>query len=380
MVKIERRCPMCTAVSFVTKDHYFGRNLDYEFSYGESVVITPRNYIFSFRNEIINKYESGLECKQMQETYKDKKFSMIGVAYVVDNYPLYYDAINEKGLGAAGLLFSGNAVYVSMEKEGIPVYCSRKITDFREEKKEGENGSIYITSYEFIPWILRRCQDIESAVSLLKRICITDQEFSKELPPSPLHWMLADKTRTIVIEAVEEGIKIYENPVHVLTNNPTFDYHLTNLSNYTSLSSYEPDDFFGDVVKLPVHSRGMGGMGLPGDLSSTSRFVRAAFTRMNSICGESEEESVSQFFHILGSVEQQRGCVRLKKQGEQFGGDSKEAEETDEKYEITIYSSCCNTDKGIYYYKTYDNFNIQAMDMKQADLTGSELVVCPMKK
>lgn len=371
---------MCTAVSFVTKDHYFGRNLDYEFSYGESVVITPRNYIFSFRNEMINKYESGLECKQMQETYKDKKFSMIGVAYVVDNYPLYYDAINEKGLGAAGLLFSGNAVYVSMEKEGIPVYCSRKITDFREEKKEGENGSIYITSYEFIPWILRRCQDVESAVSLLKRICITDQEFSKELPPSPLHWMLADKTRTIVIEAVEEGIKIYENPVHVLTNNPTFDYHLTNLSNYTSLSSYEPDDFFCDVVKLPVHSRGMGGMGLPGDLSSASRFVRAAFTRMNSICGESEEESVSQFFHILGSVEQQRGCVRLKKQGEQFGGDSKEAEETDEKYEITIYSSCCNTDKGIYYYKTYDNFNIQAMDMKQADLTGSELVVCPMKK
>lgn len=370
---------MCTAVSFVTKDHYFGRNLDYEFSYEESVVITPGNYFFPFRNEVVNKYVSGTETEQVKTRYEDKNFAMIGVAYVVDNYPLYYDAVNEKGLGMAGLLFAGNAVYVPMEKEGIPVYCSRKTLESGGDRREEEANSIYVASYEFIPWILRRCHDVECAVTLLKKVCITNQEFSKELPPSPLHWMLADGRRTIVVEAVEEGLKIYENPVHVLTNNPTFDYHLTNLSNYTALSAYEPDEFFCDTVNLPVYSRGMGGMGLPGDLSSTSRFVRAAFTRMNSVCGESEEESVSQFFHILGSVEQTRGCVRLKKQGNRCAGDIANCEEAEEKYEITIYSSCCNASKGIYYYKTYNSYQIEKVDMWKTDLKGTELVIFSMK-
>lgn len=96
---------------------------------------------------------------------------------------------------------------------------------------------------------------------------------------------------------------------------------------------------FSDELVLNPYSRGMGGMGLPGDLSSQSRFVRVSFVKMNSLSGDSEEESVSQFFHILGSVDQQRGCCKL---GE-------------DKYEITLYTSCCNTDKGIYYYNTYDN-------------------------
>ncbi len=361
---------MCTAVSFVTKDHYFGRNLDYEFSYEESVVITPQNYHFSFRNEMVNKYVSGTGYAQEKEQYEDKKFAMIGVAYVVDKYPLYYDAVNEKGLGMAGLLFPGNAIYVSMEKEGIPVYCSRKEGAGEDKNPDGENR-IYVASYEFIPWVLRRCHDVESAVRLLQGVCITDQEFSKALPPSPLHWMIADGKRTIVVEAVKEGLMVYENPVHVLTNNPPFSYHLTNLSNYTALSSYEPDDFFCDAIKMPVYSRGMGGMGLPGDLSSTSRFVRAAFTRMNSVCGESEEESVSQFFHILGSVEQQRGCVRRK--------EPSESGKKEEKYEITIYSACCNASKGIYYYKTYNNWKIEEVDMRRKDLSGKELIIVPMK-
>ena len=103
-------------------------------------------------------------------------------------------------------------------------------------------------------------------------------------------------------------------------------------------------------------------MGLPGDLSSLSRFVKATFTKMNSLSGESESESISQFFHILGSVYQQRGCVHM---GEN-------------QYEITIYSSCCNTDKGIYYYTTYENSQITGVDMHKENLDGSELVNYPL--
>jgi len=180
--------------------------------------------------------------------------------------------------------------------------------------------------------------------------------------------MIADKDRTIVVEAVAEGLKVYDNPVHVLTNNPTFDFHLMNLNHYMALSAGEPIESFAKDVGLTAFCRGMGALGLPGDLSSTSRFIKAAFTRMNSLCGDSETESVSQFFHILGSVYQQKGCVKLK---EKDGSES---------YERTIYSSCCNATKGIYYYITYDNRCITAVDMYKEDLEGEVLVSYPLIK
>ena len=118
-----------------------------------------------------------------------------------------------------------------------------------------------------------------------------------------------------------------------------------------------PQNRFAPKLKLQPYSLGMGGIGLPGDLSSASRFIRAVFTKENSICYEDEHSNVCQFFHILGSVAQQEGCVKTK-----IG------------YEKTIYSSCCNTDKGIYYYTTYNNPQITAIKMHSENLTGNKLI------
>ena len=310
---------MCTAITYNTKDHYFGRNLDLEYSYKETVTITPRNYNFKFRKvKDINKH-----------------YAIIGMAYVADNYPLYYDAINEKGLGMAGLNFPGNADY----------------------KKEDENKN-NIAPFEFIPFVLSQCSNIKEVKNLLDNINLALINFSNELPASPLHWIISDKESSITVESVKDGLKIYDNPVGVLTNNPTFDIHMFNLNNYMSLSIEQPANNFSNKLNLETYSRGMGALGLPGDLSSASRFVKATFTKMNSLSGNSESESISQFFHILGSVYQQRGCVHM---GE-------------DKYEITIYSSCCNMDKGIYYYKTYENSQITGIDMYKENLEGSELI------
>ena len=128
------------------------------------------------------------------------------------------------------------------------------------------------------------------------------------------------------------------------------------------LTSNFPKNNFAPGLELHRYSNGMGAIGMPGDWSSQSRFVKASFVKMNSVCGNSEEESVSQFFHILGSVEHQRGCVEMGK----------------DLYEITIYSSCCNTDKGIYYYRTYDNSQITAVDMFKEDLDATKVVTYPM--
>ncbi len=316
---------MCTAVTYKTKDHYFGRNLDLEYSYNETVTITPRNYVFEFRK--MGKMES--------------HFAMIGMAYVVDGYPLYYDATNEKGLSVAGLNFPRNADYKP--------YC---------------NAQDNITPFELIPWILGQCATIREAEKLLARINILNENFSDDLPLSPLHWIISDKERSITLESTRLGIKIYDNPIGVLTNNPTFDYHIFNLNNYMALTNTAPQNRFAAELDLKTYSRGMGAIGLPGDASSMSRFVRASFVKMNSVSGNSERTSVSQFFHILKSVEMPRGCVKAEKQH----------------YAITIYSSCCNTDRGIYYYTTYDNSSIHAVDMHKENLQGSALIQYPLKK
>ena len=310
---------MCTAITYKTKDHYFGRNLDLEYSYNETITIVPRKFEFKFR-----------EVGSIKEHY-----AMIGMAYVMDNYPLFYDATNEKGLSMAGLNFPGNAVY-----------------------RPCMVGQDNVSPFEFIPWILTQCKDVTEAKNLLSRINLASINFSEELPLSPLHWIIADRDSAITVEAVKDGIKVHDNPIGVLTNNPPFEYQMFNLNNYMTLSKNEPVNTFADGFMLNTYSRGMGAMGLPGDLSSMSRFVRAAFARLNSVSEETEEKSVSQFFHILGAIEMQRGLVVM--------GDGK--------YDITIYSSCCNTDKGIYYYKTYDNWQIMAVDMHKEELDGSELV------
>lgn len=191
---------------------------------------------------------------------------------------------------------------------------------------------------------------------------LTNIPFSEKLPLAQLHWLISDRTESITLEAMKDDLHVYDNPVGVLTNNPPFPYQLFQLNNYMQLSPATPENHFSKELPLKTYSRGMGAIGLPGDLSSQSRFIRAAFTKMNACSGDSEEESVSQFFHILTSVEQQRGCCLLE----------------NGKYEITLYSSCCNADKGIYYYTTYDNRQISAVYMNHEDLESSTLVRYPI--
>lgn len=318
---------MCTAISLNTKDHYFGRNLDLEYSYNETVTITPRNYVFNFR-----------KMGEMKT-----RFAIIGMAYVVDDYPLYYDATNENGLSIAGLNFLDNADYKP--------YC------------EGKDN---ITPFELIPWILGQCESVADAERLLLEINILNENYSHNLLLSPLHWIISDSERSITLESVKGGIKVYDNPVGVLTNNPPFDFQMFNLNNYMTLTNAEPQNTFSERndLALKKYSRGMGALGLPGDTSSVSRFVRATFVKMNSVSGNSENESVSQFFHILKSVEMPCGSVKLGKGV----------------YDKTIYSSCCNTDQGIYYYTTYDNSRISAVDMHNENLDSSTLIQYPLLK
>ena len=262
------------------------------------------------------------------------------MAHVAGGYPLYYDAVNEKGVGMAGLNFVGNAVY-------------QKVEEGREN----------VAQYELIPWVLGQCANLQEVRRMLAKMNLVGTPFG-DFSAAQLHWIIADEKECIVVECMVDGLHVYDNPVGVLTNNPPFPQQMFLLNQYMHLSPKQPVNTFCEQLPLEQYSRGMGALGLPGDLSSTSRFARVAFTRLHAMSGESEAESVSQFFHILGSVDQQRGCCEV----------------ADGKYEITLYTSCCNATKGIYYYTTYENHQITAVDMHRENLDGETLVHYPVVK
>lgn len=314
---------MCTAISFLAGNHYFGRNLDLEYGYAERIAVTPRNFPFLFRH-----------MPPLPTHY-----AMIGMATIIDGYPLYYEATNEHGLSIAGLNFPGLAHY--------------------EETCAAHKHNV--ASFELIPWLLAQCENVTQAKTLLNNTCILRTAFHTDLPATPLHWMLCDKDACVTVEAVKDGLRLYDNPVGVLTNCPDFPYHMTHLEDYQNLSPLPPANRFAADTDLPQYSGAMGAIGLPGDWSSASRFIRAAFVKLNAPSHDTEAQNINQFFRILQSVAMPMGSVQVKPG----------------LYDITRYSCCC-TDSGRYYYTTYTNSRVTCVDMQMEDLNGNSVVSYPL--
>lgn len=315
---------MCTAVFTKTQfGSYFGRNLDFEHSFGEKICITPRNHGFNFT--------CGLCVSQ--------NYAIIGMALLSCDYPLYFDATNEYGLSIAGLNFP---------------LCSHYNPNIE--------GKLNIASYELIPYILSQYKTVDELKEFIYNINITNASFNDKFPPTPLHWLIADKEKSVTLEQTKNGLKVYDNPCGVLTNSPEFNIQLFNLNNYIGISPNEPENTFSKKLDLKTYSKGMGALGLPGDYSSVSRFVRAAFVNLNISHSDDEYGRINEFFHILNSVYQHRGCIK-----------------THAGFEHTRYSSCCDLNSGIYYYTAYNNSNINGVDMYKENLDSSKLIIHDLK-
>lgn len=308
------------------KDLYFGRNMDIDYNLGEKIVICPRNYHLNFYNSKILKNHYGI----------------MGMATVVNDYPLFADAVNEKGLCIAGLNFPGNAYYTNIE----------------------HTGKDNIAVHELIPWILGKCSTIIEVKKILSNINITSRPFNGSILPASLHWHIADKDNSIVLEIMKDGMHIYDNPVKVLTNNPPFEFHLTNLKQYTNLNVETQVNDWANFTNMKPFGKGFGSIGLPGDFSPASRFVKAAYILHNSEMSDDEEKSVSQFFHILDSVAVVDGIIE-KSAGNNY---------------CTVYSSCINATRGIYYCKNYYNNQITAVKIFNEDLNSSGLTKFSIQK
>lgn len=314
---------MCTSIAFSAPYPLFGRNLDLETPFGQQVVATPRSFAFHFHRRPAMPHH----------------LAMIGMATVAGGVPLYAEAMNEAGLYMAGLNFPGNACYTPADQAAPDA----------------------VAPYELIPLVLGSCRTLKEARAMLEGIDLLGIPFAPGYPLAPLHWHIADGTGALVMEVTAEGSRLYEDPVGVLTNNPPFPVQLANLTGYQTLSAAPPENRFAPGVPLPPYGQGMGAIGLPGDCSPMSRFVRAAFLKCNSI-HSAGDDAVNQFFRILDAVAMVRGSVMT----------------PEGKPDMTLYSCCADPARGVYYFKTYDNSLIHAVSLLRAPLEASTLCCWPL--
>lgn len=312
---------MCTAIYYA--DRFLGRNLDLGYRYRESVCITPGGYPLRYRYY-------GTDSNH---------YRVIGMATVANGYPLYYDGMNEHGLGICALNFKG--------------YCKYTKPDAKK---------LCLASFELIPYLLTKMKSVAEIKEKAASISLTDEAFSNDFPTPELHYIAADGNECIALEPREDGIRIYENPIGVLTNNPPFDYHKENLRCYLNLTADEVNDRFSNGLDMKPFSSATGAMGLPGDGSSASRFVRTAFNLRNADRMEKKSEAINQAFHILSSAEAIRGTV-------------KEREGT----YMTQYSSVMDLKTGTYYYKTYCRSIITSISFKKTKSGTNELIRLPLR-
>lgn len=309
---------MCTAISINEKSHLFGRTLDVEASYGEKIIIVPRG----FKLDFIYEKSIVVPC------------SIMGIGCRAGNYPLYFDAVNEYGLAGSALNFPVNAVYRS--------------------RKEGLRN---IASFELIPWVLAECKSVSEAKKLLMQANVTEDCFSPKIPASPLHWIFADKKECITVESVKTGLSVFDNPVRVLTNNPPFEAQMSNLSSYLYLTAQEPENNLFPNIDIPRVSAGLGAVGLPGDFSSPSRFVRAVFLKNHTELRHNGSE-VNRFFEITDGIKIPYGCVKTEKNQNRY----------------TVYTCCVDTERFEYYVKYCDSQNLLFFKPTDSDVLSDTLV------
>ena len=308
---------MCTVVCLNGAQFFFGRNMDIEGSFGEEIVLTPRRFPLHFR----------------RMSKLDTHYAMLGMAAVIDGYPLYADAMNEHGLCMAGLNFVGNAYYFHAES------C----------------GERSLAPYELILWVLATCKNCTEVRDTLEGFRLAEIPFRSDVPLSDLHWILADGETCLVLESTETGLRVYENPLWVLTNNPPFPSQLENWRQYAHLSAE-------DTNAEPFFSLGLGAVGLPGDYSSASRFVRASYLRESILRYGQADLPVA--YQILGAVAPPKGSVL----------------DCNGLPHYTTYSCCMDVARRAYTYTTHENRRITAVMMEESSLSRGDLHRIPLRK
>lgn len=322
------RADACTGLKCEAKDGttVHGRTLEFGVEVETSIVFIPRKYSFTGQTPKGN-------GKQYVSNY-----AMLGaIGY---NNLAILDGINEKGLAIGTFYFPGFAEYVPT-------------TD--------ENQKQSLSPIDFPNWLLSQFSSLDEVKNALKEIVIaptTNSAWGGIAPP--FHYIVFEKSgASIVIEPIQGKLVVHDNPLGVFTNSPTFDWHMTNLRNYINLTANNIPAITQNGVTFSPFGQGSGMVGLPGDFTPPSRFVRAAAFSRSAIPVETTEEAVFQAFHILNQFDIPKGIIR------QIENDKMATD-------YTMVSVVRDPNHLKYYFRTYDDQNIRVVNMENFDKDGKD--------
>lgn len=323
----------CTGIQLQTKDGVFvsGRTLEFGLYMKTTCSVVPRGYTFTGKTSI----GDGMKWTS--------KYASVGV--MIDGYDVQLDGINEKGLSVGSFYFPGFAQYSVTTKE---------------------NQKISLSSSDFTQWMLSNFATVDEVRKAIENneVAISGIAKTPGFPDGvqPFHFIAYDASgKSLVIEPLDGKLKLYDNPTGAMANSPTFDWHLTNLRNYLGISAETKPvlTLFKDMKVSPL-GQGNGMLGLPGDFTPPSRFVRAVAFTASAIPETNAERGINQVFHILNNFDIPVGSARTTHDGVIHS-------------DYTMLTTGRDSKNMKYYFKTYEDQTIRMVDLKKFDLDGKTI-------
>jgi choloylglycine hydrolase len=327
--------PACTGITVKPKDGsiIFARTLEFAVDLQSNIIVVPRGkeYVGTAPGD-----KPGLRWKTQYGTVGTNAFDL----------PVTVDGLNEKGLFVGLFYFPSFAKYQEVKAE-----------DFGKALAPWELGS----------FLLGTCSDVKEAVAAAKSVRVGEvvQKDMGFVPP--VHFIVTDATgNSVVLEPIGGELKVHANPLGVMSNSPTFDWHMTNLSNFVTMTvkNVEKIDLAGKEIKGLGQGSGM--LGLPGDFTPPSRFVRAVAFSKSAVPVEKAKDGVLQAFHILNQFDIPKGAARGIEHGKEVS-------------DYTIWTSAADLKNLRYYFRTYDNSRIRMVDLKAVDFDAKKIRTILMK-
>ncbi len=328
---------MCTGIRLIADNGaaVYARTLEFGQDIASNIIIIPRNYTFT------GTAPSGkAEGLQWQSHYAVVGANALNINHIIDG-------VNEKGLAGGLFYFVDFAHYQEIAQENY--------------KKS-------LAPWELITWILTNFSTVDEVKKALTSIFVGSTTFGPWGFVPPVHAIVHDTTgKSLVIEYVNENLFVYDNPLGAFTNSPPFDWHMINLGNYLNLKPTNTQNIqLKNGVTVPSLGQGSGMLGLPGDFTPPSRFIRAVAFSQSIVVGNNENEALDAAFHLLNLFNIPLGVVR-------------HLENNKELYDYTQWTSASDLRNKRYYFHTYENPQIYSVDLMKHNLQAKEPVIISMK-
>jgi len=324
----------CTGLQVKTAsgDYISGRTLEFGIFLPTSVISVPRGISFTGQTPIGD-----------GKTWK-AKYASIGVI-IADN-KVILDGINEKGLSSGMFYLPGGYTQYSITTK--------------------QNRSKSMSASDFNQWILSEFATVDEVKKVVDSgLVVLSKVLTPGFPPAvqPFHFLISDKSgKSLVVESIDGNLKTYDNPVGVLTNSPTFDWHMTNLKNYINLKTENAEAITINGETFSSLGQGTGMMGLPGDYTPPARFVRAVAFSATAIPEKNAQRGVYQVFHLLNNFDIPVGLARETNKGVIYS-------------DYTMITTVRDSKNLRFYYKTYEDQTIKMVDLNKMDKNGKKIKI-----